>query len=698
MILLIGVLSEGGVPVHVKSSVDAESELILGPLMEASKSLSAMMGSGEVRKLAFRDNTLIVTDSRKGYTIVALVSRAEDYMDSLLRVIADAVDHSSIAKADGAVTPEHEEIVTEIIETYVRDTIETTFPEAISGLWKPILKAIDSDPHLAEIRQRADDILKKEERAEVWNQFKTSVNCSIDDALQYAMRGKFDQACAASLDVEEPIAQIFAIKMGVLAHSMTKAIFPPLGVLKKLVTDLPESHPFADLAKALVGLVAGEVIPADYSRVFRDATAQFAFIDDVDHEMLGFLFLDARTPDFPDFSKQFVEFYKGRSEIVCAYIDAINERNAIFDKLYSITSYDAFRDEMGLYKSTIAGVLEDIDMVLEPDLLDRLLREGRGYEVSITASFKLQNYIALLTALAESPVLTIGERKEVLEEVLVLYKNYFRNLMRTKIPLFAITIDSVFQSLSVAYAEYYAISTGLSRELHLENTMEFLSDILRTMEEEWPKSRVRFSLFVVANAIFPVLTKARKLSDEQIQLICIAMHLLDIDTIDAMQITRTSYYATNLGNAMTSLTSIASTLLQEEKRANALKEGVEIVLEVHEWFIANGIVCRDDIISATFHASLAADVIDNEALEKIVDQVTAINTVAIQDPRKYDYEVAMMASPLIELLIKAWNRLGHQRYLDLAKTLYDSATTAWNKYGLDEKAQNFDAKFGGIMG
>lgn len=176
------------------------------------------------------------------------------------------------------------------------------------------------------------------------------------------------------------------------------------------------------------------------------------------------------------------------------------------------------------------------------------------------------------------------------------------------------------------------------------------------------------------------------------------MRLLDYDTIDAMQITRTSYYATNLGNTMTSLTAIASTLLQEERRASALKAGVEIVLEVHEWFIANGIVCRDDIISATFHASLAADVIDNEALEKIVDQVTAINTVAIQDPTKYDYEVAMMASPLIELLIKAWNRLGHQRYLDLAKTLYDSATTAWNKYGLDEKAQNFDAKFGGIMG
>ena len=696
--MLIGVLSEGGVPVHMKSSVDTESEMILGPLMEASKSLSTMMGSGEVRKLAFRDNTLIVTDSKKGYTIVALVSKAEDYMDSLLRVIADAIDHSSIAKADGAVTPEHEKIVSEVIGTYVRDSIETTFPEAISEIWKPILKAIDSDERLSEIKEMIDNMLQREEDAKVWEQFKTEVKSSIEDALAFALRGDFDHACAASLEIKEPVAQIFAIKMGVLAHSMTRAIFPPLEELRRMAVDLPETNPFTSLARALVGLVAGEVIPADYSRVFRDATSQFEFVNDLDHELLGFLFLDARTPGFSDFSKKLVEFYSGKSDVVCSYIEAINERNAIFDKLYSITSYDAFRDELGLYKSTITGVLGNIDMVLEPDLLNRLLREGKGHEVSITASFKLQNYITLLTALAESPVLTIGERKEVLEEVLVLYKNYFRNLMKTEIPLFAITIDSVFQSLGVAYAEYYSISTGVSRDLHLDNTIEFLADILQTLDEEWPKSRVRFSLFVVSNAIFPILTKARKLCDEQIQLIYLAMRLLDVDTIDAMQITRTSDYATNLGNAITSLTALASTLLQEERRANALKAGVEIVLEVHEWFIANGIVCRDDIISATFHASLAADVIDDKTLEKIVDQVTSINTVAIQDPTKYDYEVAMMASPLIELLIKAWNRLGHQRYLELAKTLYDSATTAWNKYGLDEKAQNFDAKFGGIMG
>ena len=111
MIRLIGVLTQGGVPIKVKSSMDTEGELILGPLIEAAKALSNVMGSGEVRKLGFQDNTLIVTESHKGYTIVALVSKAEDYMDSLLRVISDAIDESDIASADGVVNDEHMRIV-----------------------------------------------------------------------------------------------------------------------------------------------------------------------------------------------------------------------------------------------------------------------------------------------------------------------------------------------------------------------------------------------------------------------------------------------------------------------------------------------------------------------------------------------------------------------------------------------------------
>ena len=391
-----------------------------------------------------------------------------------------------------------------------------------------------------------------------------------------------------------------------------------------------------------------------------------------------------------------MELFKEKSEVVCSFIEATNDRGKLFEKLYSITSYDGFRNELGVYKSQISSILGNINWVLDPDLLWELKKEGKGIEIGVTASLKLQNYIAVLTALAESPVLTISERREVLEEVLMLYQDYFRGLMLAEIPLFSYTLDSVFQSVSVANAEYYFLTTGNNRVQHLERILEFIDDIYNILTTEWPKARVRFSLFVVGNAICPVLIRSDRMPEAGIRLVYLAMRLLDINTIDASQITRPEFYATNLGNTITTLTALAATLLEGEKRISILKKCVEISLDVQEWFVSHGVICRDDIISTTFHSTLILNDIDTQELERIASKVMALNRIAIQNPVKYDYEVAMMGSPFVEILINLWDRTQNEKYLKLARETFDAAYNAWIKYGFKEKAENFKKKYGHV--
>ncbi len=694
MIRLIGVLTEGGVPIEVKSSTEADGELILGPLIEAVKALSSVMGSGEVRRLGFKDDTLLVTESKKGFTVVALVSKAEDYMDSLLRVIAEKIDNSEIRRADGSVNDTQKDIITRILSAYVRDHIDTSFPSALSCAWDPIFEVLKNDSRFSQSIQEVDDLLARSEPAERWSEFKTETSGTMKDALTHALRGEFDRACAIAAKEEDPLARIFSIKMGALTHSMTKAVAPTLDELRELAAKLPADYPYSDLAKVLVGIIAGDIIPADYTRIFRESMKKFEFVNDDEHLMLGFLFLDPIVVEYPEFSSKLTNMYQGRSEVVCSFIEAIEERGRIFDKLYSITSYDGFKDELGLYKSQISSILGSVTWVLDDDLLWELQKEGKGIEIGITASFKLQNYIALLTALTESPVLTISERVDFLEEVLMLYRDYFRGLMKTDIPLFAYTVDSVFQSLSVAHAEYYFLSTGLPRELHLQRTIEFLEDIYEIMEAEWPKSRVRFSLFVVANSIGPVLAREKELPEYEIRLLYAAINLLDVNTIDAAQITRPTVYATYLSNTNTALTSLATRLLENDERIDVLKRCVDIALDVHEWFLSFGEVIRDDVMSASFHASLIVDSLDEAELKRTVDRVIDLNRIIIQDPAKFDYEVAMMSSTLMDLLGNAWKRLDDKRYLALSRETYEQAMTAWKKYGFYELAENFKKKFG----
>ena len=73
MIKLLGVIAEGGVPIVIKTFVELKREELLPSLIEALKALSMVIGTGEIRRLDFRQDKLLVVESRKKYTVVALV-------------------------------------------------------------------------------------------------------------------------------------------------------------------------------------------------------------------------------------------------------------------------------------------------------------------------------------------------------------------------------------------------------------------------------------------------------------------------------------------------------------------------------------------------------------------------------------------------------------------------------------------------
>jgi len=179
-------------------------------------------------------------------------------------------------------------------------------------------------------------------------------------------------------------------------------------------------------------------------------------------------------------------------------------------------------------------------------------------------------------------------------------------------------------------------------------------------------------------------------------MVYLAMCLLDINTVDASQITKPETYATYFGNTIASLTCMASQMLEGEERSKVLKKCVETILDIQEWFISKGVICRDDIITASFHATLVLDILDDTELEKTTNKIIALNRIAVQDVAKYDYEVAMMASPLIEILIYTWKKLDSERYQILARESFDTAHAAWIKYGFHEKAENFKKKYGEV--
>ncbi len=690
-------LASGGVPVYVRSIGMPESEVLLGALIEASRSLSALIGSGHAQKIAFQEDTLIITETKKGYTVVMLVDRAESYMERLLSVVAEALDRSPVPSAEDAVTQDTQEIVQETVDLYVLEAVSTPITEVLARVWEPLRAAIESDDRFREAYVRVREILSRPERTEEWNELASTVSASREMALEYAMSGNFDYACAASIGLSSPAERVFAIKMGALAHSMVNTTAPPLSLLVEVADGLPDDYPFTDLARRLVAHLSGEIAPADYARALRRAITETELVDSEDSLLTGFLFLDGRVTGFPEFADRLIDLYADRTTLVSSYFEAVRERQRIFDRLYSVTSFDAFRGDLAVYRSRMGGVIERASALVRTGAeRSPLEKDVIG---ALTVSFRIQNFIALLTALCESPILVLGERAEILKEIIRVYEQQFLGLIDAGFPLFSFTLDSVFQSLSVALAEYYHIATGQERVHHLDKMLEFISRIHSTLFKELPKAHLRFSLLVIENALLPVFTRAGILQDQELRLLVLALETLDVNTLDAIHLTRPEYYTTEIGNLISALTAVAHQVLPEEEKSRVLPFCIAVALQVHLSLLSRGVVCRDDIVSLTHHVLLSSEYLSDEELHRVVEQVLALNMVAIQDIEQFDHEVPMVASPLIGVLEVAADRLkDSERYRQVAAQIYRACMSAWEKYGFLTKAENFRKKFERVAG
>jgi hypothetical protein len=694
MIKLIGVLSEGGVSVQVKSSVATKSDILLGALIEAARTLSSAVGSGEVLKLDFRDQKLIVTESEKGYTIVALVDRAEDYMDTLIRIIAEEIDESVVPRADGCVTDLHLSIVEAILEAYIKHEIDVTLTDTLRDVWSPIQEALVDDSTYAEMVGEIERQLRIEYTDDEWMKFKKDIKSSLTDALWYARGGEFDKACAASIDVESTAARAFALRTGLISLSMTKTCPPPVSTLMEIAETLPDEVPIAHLAKSALGRFTREVTSIDYSHDYSHAANSFEFVDDEEHLLQAFVFVDIQVAEHPEFATQLSEYFrKNELEVLSSYIATVVERASVFNKIYSMTSYDDFKEDLGLWKMRIASTLELIERVLSPDRMRSLLSHQAVNQLGQQGALQLQNYLTLLTAIAESPVLSVGERRGILREVLSVYQSYFKKLLETNIPLFIYTVDSAFQSLSVAYAEYYHLTSGPAQERTLVEVADYLRTVSQVVQDEWMKIRGRIALDVITNALSPILTMAGELHQEEIRLILAAVKTLELRDIDAQLVLDPMTFATNLGNVMCALASLSGRVLNDDKKRKVSTRALSNILLAHQLFLTNGVVCRDDIIAATYHAAQSVEILEEDFLRRVVKTLIVLNRVSVQDPVKHDYEVAMMGFPLIQLLMKSWRRIGDDSLYERAKMTFDTAVNAWRKYGFHDKAKEFEESF-----
>ena len=697
MIKLIGIISKGGIPIRVKALIDIEAEELLAGMIEAIRALSSVIGKKEIKMLDFGKDKLLFTESEKGYTIVALVDRAEEYVERFLEILADDIDSSSIEYASGLVSDEVRVAIDKVIDNYIKDTLDINIHDILKDVWQPILrKLMENNEILRVLDETERAIISENDVEEKWEKFKRKVKPSLDDAIRFALNGDFDHACAASIDLDDYLAKIFAVKMGLLAFQMTNSIVPPIEVLKKTLDSLDPTDPYVVLLRKEIGFLLGEVSSIEFLKCYEDTAKYFERVRDESQFLLAFLFIDSRLGYIPEFASKLADYFMAKSDVIHTYILAILDRNRIFSKIYSVTKYDDFKDDHSTWKMKIANILKEMDKFIKLGSLKKFFgMMPKGAEINklgITYSLNLQTYIALLTALAESPILPLPERKKVLEEVLELYDKYVRDLIRSNISLFATTIINIFQSVGVALAEMYYMLSEKERKPHIARIKEFLGDIIDITFKELIKRKMDTQLnFVMMNSLFPILAKTNEISQEEVKLLYATIRTIKPNIIESTKKIRPYGFAVTVGNLLNTLASIIIRISLDDKQSVASKCFKNLV-DINRWFLAQGVICRDDIVSLTYNLSRALDYLDSD-IGSIIRFVFAQNKIVMIDPSKFDYEVAIVSENLIDFLLRAGRILNDESYIKYAKMIFEKAVAAWRKYGFEKRAQELIERY-----
>jgi hypothetical protein len=695
VIQLVGVLAEDGVPVRIRTYANIESASVLSGIIELLKGLSSAMQLGQVQRLKFQDYSLLITEAEKGYSIIALVDKAEGYAEGLLRVIRIAIDDSSIVKAKEPVTETLRSQVDAILNFHLQERLDVTWEEVIDPVWLALLERMKQQGKYSQVICEVDAMIRASKEPDVqWEKLETKAKGSLSDALSLALSGQFDKACAIALQVDNPLAQLFAVKTGLLALSMTRTAAPQLYELRRIAETLPLKYqPFAELAYGAT-LYYDRLMPyQDYLRIYQSTASHFQFRNNEEDLIIAFLFIDTRVVTLPDFAQNLAAYFKNKSPIIHSYLLAMIDREQLFSKLYSITSYTDFKDQVSAWKTKITIILNDVNQFLKPGFLRKLLR--RKPEAGLTGSLNLGTYIALYTALAESPVLNLRERKEVLEEVLRVYLHYFRKLLDSKLPLFTYTVDSIFQSVSVASAEMFYLLSEEAQHEHILKIKSYLREVLSVVNTDWLRKHPDTStLFVISNATFPVLFSSDAIDKTEVRLIYLAMRMLNTMALMKARETNPVNFATDLLNIKTSLATLSICFLQGEKINQVLEGCVDLLLRAHKFFITQGMLCRDDIASATLLTGhLNPERLAND-FSVYVDSAIALNRIAVPDEQRHESDIAVLAVPYLHLLGIASKHLKDDKYVELAQIAYDQSLKVWNKYGFAFKAQEFSKQYG----
>lgn len=710
MIKLLGVIAEGGTLITVKTFREIEEKQLVSNLIEATKGISEVMGVGKIKRFDFGEDRLILTETKKNYTIVALTDTAERYIDQLLQVIARDLDNNEVIPHCNLVNESLEESIEGIIETYMNDELSISLHETVNEVWDPILTEAKKNKKIIALLEELNKDIEASSgvEAEKWHEFKSNIEEDPEKAIELALDGDFDHAFAVSLGSDDLLQKMFSIKMGLLSFSMLGMNSPPLNEIEELVEELPSDNPYANLLRMEIQYKKQEIARPNLLHAFGRATTKFQFKDNKKHRILSFLFLNEANGFFPEFGSKLADYFRDKSNVISTYINTMIERVRIIRKAYSITEADDIQEELHKWEKRVNNATESLNKVLKPGFIKRLLRRApRGAEanrITLRCLMDIEVYMLLQAMIAQSPVLAPTERREKLNEVINIYLNYFRKAINKNLPMPSYTLVNALQNLALATQELLTMPTPNGQSKNIKNVRKLFKDTIEITVNNTTKITPYMQIILSVSDALSVPSPNEEDKEELplnkgFLLLHSILKTTNIQSVESWKGVFPYNFAAYIINLLLALLPLALKFLEGKKKAKVIKKCVDKLIDTLKWLLFRGKVSRSTLLALAYYTTKIVDEYSTKELEQLMDTLIGFSLIAVPDWEEKDFDLAVLGEYLLETLTQASERLSNPEHLlQIGRKIYRISLNAWETYGYQKKARKLKEKYGDILG
>lgn len=642
-----------GVPIYFKhfGETSQDKEMLFSALIEAFNAIGDQLELGRIDTVAFGENLLHVTPTRKGYRVIAISDTKEWYVRNLVKRIAEIIDSDeNIPEPTGFVDDEIVSKIKNLLDKFIIEEVSVS-PEDIFKELDTTVKELSEILGKDAVRNLDKTIAEKRKKiSESWSNILASIEGNIYEALENAWRGEISTASAIILKrADTPLLVSLGIRLSLLSNLFHNLISPPLDLIKQLVNYLTEDDVFVALIRRAVDYHFYWMDVRDYFSLYMKALEKFDTEEGVETQIKALILFDEMLLRVKsDKAKKLLNYYKDTSDALYTYFEVLAEKNVALKRIFNADLGEA-QHLISVWSQKLFGDIKLTNKFLGWRTREYVLDKEEAVEamkVFFRTSVEAEIYAKSLSYITRHLSTDAETKLRVLSQALDLIDKLL-NVINREFPIYIPSCVEFMKEISFIL-EY---SIRIIKQKNISNITEAYKKLLavcgKIAIDEYDKM-IRFYPWItsVLASFSSILLYLDDYHPQILELFYLISRLISLDSLEGMKKSSPDMFTSFVSDL---LFTFGYVLVRRgvEQNKDHLESIIDYLIELVKWKMFRGSASVIDVLRIISLLSRTVFLLPKSKVKHYNREIASLLELFIDDPAKRESELVVLSEELV---------------------------------------------------